>query len=313
MPANMQAFVVAASYSNPKNGYVAAEPKLYRLEPSGQRTPLDIVQNEERKTVSPAQPVEPGTQLELEWSRACETLAQGPQDPPLRVRVHARVTAASPLPSSLGHLRAHHQTGAIAVPRGGSCSDMIQASYWDLEIELSAEAEPYRDLLSYELRVDGQLADSYRDAQGWAQTIHYGGSSLGRGTDRVYMLCNVGSNYAGNIGVGIHRVTMVGRLPDGTRLESDEVEVGNAPCGPPADASVGPDPNDPFGPDAAAHGNTTTDDAGIDLEPDDAVGSPPDMAAASEQGCALGSAGASFGGWLSLLTGLLLSARRRRG
>ena len=49
----------------------------------------------------------------------------------------------------------------------------------------SDEAAPYRDLLFYELQVDGKRADSYRDAQGWPLTVHYGGSSLGRGLDRV--------------------------------------------------------------------------------------------------------------------------------
>jgi hypothetical protein len=193
----------------------------------------------------------------------------------------------------LGRLRAERREGAISVPRAGSCSELLETTYWDLRIELASDAEPYRDELSYTLHIDGKPAESYRDAQGGVVTWHFGGNSLGRGVDRVYRLCDVVDTYPGNLISGTHRASMVGRLPDGTEIKSDEVEVGQGTCEAAA-AGVGPP--------------TSSNGAGSE-ETD------PTAQASGDDGCALGATPrfAPLGGWVVLILGLVLTSRRRRG
>lgn len=295
LPANLQTFALTPSRINGGPGPVDPAPQLYRIEADGRRTLLELVRRDVGgvEAVSAARPEPPGTLLELEWSQACPALDQAATVPSARVRRRAQVTAARALPSTLGRLRAERREGAISVPRAGSCSELVETPYWDLGVELSSDAEPYRDQLSYTLRIDGKPAESYRDAQGGVVTWHFGGNSLGRGVDRVYRLCDVVDTYPGNLISGTHRASMVGRLPDGTELESDEVEVGYGTCEAAA-ADAGP--------------STSSNDAGSEA-------ADPTAQASGDDGCSLRTSPrlAPLGGWAMLILGLALTSRRRRG
>ena len=323
-PSNAASFV----YRAPRSGQTpAAMPRLYRVE-GDRNVELDVTLREQSglQVISPTVPVEEGAELVLEWSQVCDSATYAPPGPAKIVHARAKVAAARPLPTDLGTLRIESRRGSIPVP-DSMCSVSLDAAFVDLTVELSASAQPYHGLLRYELRVDGEARASYRDATGWPTTVHLGGSSLGRGKDRIYTVCSRSDPDELAVAPGRHRVSMVGVLPDGSSIASEEVEVelrcdGDAgvPLGAPGAATVSaPNLDAAVDAEAAARSDASaTAEAPISsAEPH----LPSTVSSTSEEertgdgteGCALRDADSRSPAWLfATITALMLLRRRRR-
>lgn len=88
---------------------------------------------------------------------------------------------AAPLPTSLGEIRVSASAMAtLAVAHDASCSFEVEANRAELEIALSAEAMPWRDVLQFETLADGAS---------WSAKTSLVPRPTNRGTDVVYRTC----------------------------------------------------------------------------------------------------------------------------
>lgn len=139
------------------------------------------------------------------------------------------------LPTSLGSLSASVVTGSVrAATSTGECARSVFGSYADLAIALDERARPLSDTLRYELRVDGDQPWIFFDDPTAMFTLGMGSSSLGYGRDRLLVACDdkpyepwflPGLRPTPGLESGEHRVRMVGLMPDGSELSSDEITV----------------------------------------------------------------------------------------
>jgi hypothetical protein len=150
---------------------------------------------------------------------------------PMRDEMSWPVVAEAPVPEQLGKLAIHQDTGVIRIGHNTSCSREIVSSYVDLALLPAADAPPWLDALRYELRVDGSghwvFYEGLPDVNKYFWT-----SVLGPGKDRLVVGCEAHPLSVGPLNgyrdqpvlvPGEHRVRMVGILPDGTELSSEEV------------------------------------------------------------------------------------------
>jgi hypothetical protein len=253
LPANVSALIWRPS----DNDFTGLAPKLQSVDSDGTKHDLDFdLVAEERSTALPADPqsttvmrvtvktglwivrirtpLRAGTQLIFCW----EDLMRA-QQPRVHAEVRLTVGEAAPLPDTLGALAIQTALGTVVVgSRGGECARQVDASYADIDLRLSQAAKPYADLLRYELRLDGDEPWQYIDSIISPTEPRLGSSSLGPEKDRVVVSCT-GVPLLGlplsayrtppTLEPGTHRVRMVGVLPDGSELSSQEVEV-DLPC-----------------------------------------------------------------------------------
>ena len=131
------------------------------------------------------------------------------------------------LPTTLGAVTvAPPRRGPVEVPRGGQCSDLIDAVSVELSVALSPEAEPWRPLLLGRTFVDGR---EWRPQAAVNRRLQAGASRRGRFEDAVYADCRDASQPWEDDGVeeGRHSVWFEGRVvgvPD-LVLRTDPVEI----------------------------------------------------------------------------------------
>lgn len=162
------------------------------------------------------------------------------------------VGPSAPLPTTLGTLAITDlppQTEAIA-SSGGSCTLQALADTVAVSIDYFAvpEAAPWRDVLHFETRVDGQPWNARASI---LQSIAPGASWAGRGVDRLYTVCRVedpfGQSATFELAEGAHTVQLRATLP-GTNLSlaTDTPMVSLAcPALSDGDAGIGDDAGDP--------------------------------------------------------------------
>jgi len=120
------------------------------------------------------------------------------------------VTPEVALPTGLGTVEVGAvQVGPLVVgTSSGSCSTEANTVYADVRLELSKEANPWRDLLEYETLVNGKrvvMSESINvGPQPWM-------SWVGRGKDRLYALCGDSHGFEG-VGPGRHSVQFRARV-----------------------------------------------------------------------------------------------------
>jgi hypothetical protein len=128
---------------------------------------------------------------------------------------------SAPLPSSLGsvNLIGHGMFAEIPVATAsGSCSTTVEATIAQITLDVSASAEPWKDLLLYETLVDDKP---------WVNQVSInvrtdpGESWLGRGTDLLYRVCkpNPDAIFQG-LAEGGHNVRFRASLPGVTNQTS---------------------------------------------------------------------------------------------
>jgi hypothetical protein len=157
--------------------------------------------------ILPSEPLEPLAQYVLSVPDYCSG-----QEGARRTST-ITVTEAAPVPSSLGRLDIKQSAGTIEVAHTASCSAEVTASYADLTLQLSPEAAAYRGVLRYQTLADGKPAPV---ATG----------SKAPGAARLYVMC--GKSVPGameGLPPGRHAVKVSALLPDGTRIDSEEVEL----------------------------------------------------------------------------------------
>jgi hypothetical protein len=183
--------------------------------------------------LTPTQAPEAGSTLRVEYTDTC----------PVRTEVFSvEVTAALPVPALLGTLDHTVQSGYLHIAdSSASCTHPYYARYVDVELNANAELTAFGDVVSYSMLVDGQRFGSdeviYDDQDEYDDDVvprTLAAGPLGVGRERVFALCDDGNGrwpgQGGDIeGEGVepgpHRIQMLGLLPDGTRILSDEIEV----------------------------------------------------------------------------------------
>lgn len=142
-PANLETFVWRAASASTTTLTVSND-DVVLLDAAGVRIPvevtpmLDVRYNYERE-IRPLEPLRPGAQYELTVPRLCE------EGPPT-TRYTLETQTAAPVPSSIGALRlVAHGLDEVRVPASGICVEDLLAATALVEVELSAEAEPWPD------------------------------------------------------------------------------------------------------------------------------------------------------------------------
>lgn len=294
---------------------------LYRIAEGDQLIVVPVTnQNPETSSLAnlvPTVPVAAGAQLFFKYDSEC-----GEQS--MTFATLLTVTAAAPLPSSLGTLAFTVQRGTITRAGGASCVETMDAVYADLTVALAHDAEPFRDVIRYRLEVDGETyASSYvagDPALPRAAFDKLGGSPLGRGKDRIYTAC--GKPGLSAVEPGAHRVRMVGLFPDGSKIASDQVEV-TLRCESLLDAGTGAPLASDAGASLASDARASPDaramvPRGVDASDEDRLPSNGDDTGAfprnsEDHGCSLSTSSAGRGAPLAIAGALLaLFVRRRR-
>lgn len=159
---------------------------------------------------------EPGTTLRVERTDACtgETTT-----------THITLTDSVKTPQRLGELEVETHVGPLDLwTSSGSCTAPTLATYADVRVDLSTEAEAYAQVLRYRLWVDDDYFASDDWVGDWGPNRGIGGGGLGRGVERVYAVCDASNEDALGKGVtpGTHTIQMRALLPDGGVVASEE-------------------------------------------------------------------------------------------
>jgi hypothetical protein len=207
-------------------------PRLFLVE-SGARRMLsyEITERDGLRLIQPQQPLAAGSELVFEYDD-CELDPSG-LGPRQLASARVSIAAAAPPPKSLGKLVAELEHGEAAdFDQKTACEFGIDAAWTELSVDLTDEAVPYQDVLRFELHVDDQPVQPYDDWSYPGAPRPLGGGVLGRGRDRIVAACDRAERERGRhaVQLGRHRVQMVGVLPDGTRLTSDELTL-DLECG----------------------------------------------------------------------------------
>lgn len=180
-------------------------------------------------------PLEPGETLVLRYAMETEADAGAREE----VEVRWPIGEERQLPTDLGKLEVRQHQEVIRVAANSSCLRYMMSSYADVSLERSEAVKPWLPLLRYELRIDDNTW-IYYDALGASQDRGSWYSSLGPGNDRVVLGCEVDPHRPvineqhidpQAIEPGPHRVRMLGFLPTGEALSSEEIVV-DMQCGP---------------------------------------------------------------------------------
>lgn len=202
------------------------------------------------------------------------------------------VGPSAPLPTRLGTLTAavEAQAQRTLATASGSCSVEAIVAGVEIAVVFDAEAAPWRDVLHFETRVDG---NPWHPQGNILLAPAPGASWVGRGVDRIYAVCQNLDNFGFpslDLPQGGHEVEMRATMP-GTSLA---LSAGPVPaflaCAPLLDAGHS-DGDAQLGPDA---GSSVIDGDG---------------------GCGCGSSGGGSASWLGLALAALLfrTPRARRG
>jgi hypothetical protein len=227
----------------------ALEPRLQAIDASGDAQDVDMdIADEKVESVLPphlggaamastglrlvhiAADLKPGTQIIFSFI-APEDASKGK-----RTKVRLKVVADAPRPKTLGVLDAKTETGKIEAGSGdpSECIRTLLARYADVSLRMSAEAKPYAELLRYELRIDGNRYWRFSDSAVSPTSERLGASSVGLAKDRVVVSCELspylppvlpGLRYPPALEPGKHQVRMIGSLPDGSELSTNEITV----------------------------------------------------------------------------------------
>jgi hypothetical protein len=240
--------------------------QLYKLE-NGQRSAvaIEILDGRDQlKRVRVRETLPAGTQLVLESSEpACTSGAVQP--------AMLRVSAESPKPTQLGALRVARRDPftTMHIPTSsGACSDDFQVANAVLELALDASAQPFADAMQHALVVDGKKRPQPQPTPPRGSWPSF--ALTGKLEDVLYTLCDKPSDgWTNDVKAGLHRVSWLATLPDGTELRSNEIDVELA-CGRGGDAGAASVERDAgagtavVGPDAAARADDAArgDDAG---------------------------------------------------
>ncbi len=191
-------------------------------------------------------------------------------------RVTFSVGPAAPRPTSLGIVVTDERAtrGDLEIATAvGSCSTTVDAATLDVELTLSAEAQPWAALLLFETRVDDQR---WIVSSAIGQSIPPGSTWMGRGRDRLFRACTPNEDATQDgLSSGAHDVEMRAALPGLTPIASATVPV-----------ELGCDPED-----------TEGGDVDVDVDSPNA-------------GCASSGKGSLLGGLLVL--GVIARRRRTR-
>ena len=275
VPANLPAVTWHAMRDN--HDSEAPDPALVELrEVSGDAIPLaptELEYGDYRLDLDA--PLEPGTSYRLTDDTVCgDGFEEGP-------RVTLEATAEAPYPEALGRIevvREDVDDNLLIGTASGSCTTGTVSAVARVELEPSAEAEPWVDALHFETIVDGEL---WTATSAITATHPPGESWIGRGRDLLYHVCRAKTSAEPFPGLdeGRHEVVFRATLP-GTdvSLETQPVPV-DLDCG------GGIEPPTPDRPDADE----------------------PTMA-----GCALAPGTGGGGGAAALVAALALILRRRR-
>lgn len=205
VPANITAGIYAASY----DGTAPTNMQLFNAN-SGEEVPIAVQSvalpgREERWFyVYFNGELEAGQSYRLEPGPECD-LSELPE-------FVFDVVEEAPLPTTLGTLRlSEPQSGDLQVSAGDACSAEISASWVEVEVELSDEAEPWADALFFETRVDGER---WSPLSTIGEERVPGSSWVGRGFDRVYTSCeSEGTGVNGGVEAGEVNVMVAAFLP----------------------------------------------------------------------------------------------------
>lgn len=186
--------------------------------------------------LAPTQPLVAGKTYKLVDATACTSFPMAP------LETTFTTVAAAPMPASLGVTSATDTgIGSLSVATAsGTCSAQVLADRVDIGLALSADAMPWRDLLVYTTSLDGAPwspsgAINFQHAPG--------GSWTGRGTDRVYRVCDNSMDPSTSLGAdaGAHAVLLRATLPN------TPLDLAATPAS--FTLSCDPDPMDPTDPD----------------------------------------------------------------
>lgn len=165
----------------------------------------------------PDQGLTPGTTYALAEQSTCGGVPIGPNGT-------FQVASAAALPASLGTLvERENRVGPLEVASGGPCTAEIKAHQIGIELQLSAEAAAWRDVLHFETLVDGKAWRASRTPD----SPPPGESWRGRGVDLVYRVCETdGAFVAEGLTEGTHEVVIRATLPGtATVVQSSAVTV----------------------------------------------------------------------------------------
>lgn len=253
------------------------------LELTGGEVPSPVWPEGADEVWVPAADVPVGSHLRVESSFRCSFAV------PL-----SELTVAEPatIPTSLGTLHVTTASAPLLLwTDSASCVERVPSAYADVEVQLSAEALPFADVLRYSLLVDGEhyratdfieYEDEFDTLRGWVLSRRIVGSEHGPGKDRAFATC--GSDLWPMQGVepGQHELQMVALLPNGTLITSDVVSV-DLTC-PPCGADAGPDCTETSETDAGAPPTSAEPDASLTQQPD--TDTQPDSGAPTTTGVA---------------------------
>ncbi len=211
--------------------------------------------------IIPKDPLVVGDTYVLTADNACKYLG------PKTIEATFVVGPKAALPTTLGRVavRSTHLEPLKIGTAGGSCNVQERAAWVDLEVELSAEAKPWSELIDYAVSVDGR---AWRYADTIGKPPPPGQSVLGRGKARVYARCAAAPEAFEGVGEGEHAVAIEGSVfATGTALPAtplpvafdcktgaravETVPAGAAKDAPPENDSATP-PGDPSDPGAEA-------------------------------------------------------------
>lgn len=180
------------------------------------------VEDSGRYFITPAEPLLPNADYVMRAAQFC--YGEAPLEWPTQAIVHT--TEAAALPTTLGTVKTY------AAPEGplnvatanGTCSIDLIAVSRRVEIALSEEAAPWKNVLVYETLVDGQ---TWRPSGSMIDIAPLGGSWKGRGQDLVFTACGGGADEAAFevLAEGMHTVQMRATIPGtSVALETELVE-----------------------------------------------------------------------------------------
>ncbi|MCK6550444.1 hypothetical protein L6R52_31695 [Myxococcota bacterium] len=141
------------------------------------------------------------------------------------------------LPTTLGSLSSTDGFGGIEIAEGASCSRLVEVPWVEVTVALSAEAEPWRDVLVWETWVDGRRWTPQRLIN---RDTPFGSSWWGRGRDRLFTPC--GEYIYNGVGLdpGPHTVELRATIPGtSTTLATSPLVVTLSCPGDASDAGVG--------------------------------------------------------------------------